>query len=72
MDAQQRLLLESAYDAFGQVARTAGNVARTAVMVGIGTADYAAVSSRLGISTYLASGAVQLLYDTCMYTLPMM
>ena len=57
MDAQQRLLLESAYEVLSQTGNTAGKAACTAVMVGIGTVDYVPMSEHLGNGIYVASGS---------------
>jgi hypothetical protein len=59
MDAQQRLLLERAWEAL-QAAPDQASVAaaaRTAVIVGIGTVDYTSMSAHLGVGIYVATGA---------------
>lgn len=58
MDAQQRHLLESAYEVLNQTESAIGSTARTAVMVGIGTVDYISMSVHLGNGIYVASGAL--------------
>ena len=57
MDPQQRLLLERSWEALqvgSQPEPGASN--QTAVFVGIGTIEYTAMASHLGIGIYMATG----------------
>ena len=61
MDAQQRLLLESAQEALSQGVSATGSATRTAVMVGITSPDYEAMSTHLSVGIYAASGGTHIL-----------
>lgn len=57
MDAQQRLLLERSWEVLqAGPQQDVISAAATSVFVGIGTVEYTAMASHLGIGIYMATG----------------
>lgn len=57
MDAQQRLLLERSWEVLQNGPRQdVSSAGATSVFVGIGTVEYTAMASHLGIGIYMATG----------------
>ena len=57
MDAQQRMLLERSWEVLQAGCQLdASSAGATAVFVGIGTVEYTAMASHLGIGIYMATG----------------
>ena len=57
MDAQQRLLLDRSWEVLQAGHQLdASSAGATAVFVGIGTVEYTAMASHLGIGIYMATG----------------
>ena len=79
MDAQQRLLLERAWEALAASAEGCAPdldaAADTAVLVGIGTVDYTSMSAHLGVGIHTATGkrlplCIGFLQDEIQCTMP--